>query len=251
MGLAKRLWIEQQEEDAWESRASWIREQLDNPEADESTQGWQRLSREYDAIEQGLARDFFNDDWEVEGKSRIDILTENLSSATELLTLAASPSAKRSLLVMLHAHTVASVEAYLSATFIESALASDELIRRLVETDPEFARRKFTIQEIFTKRDSLKDDVRHYLKDLIFHDIAKIKNMYLSVLDTDFGDVKWLFEAVAIRHDCVHRAGYDKEGNEIGVSVESITKLLERSGALADAVEKAIAKLPTSTNDFF
>jgi hypothetical protein len=243
--------MEQQEDDAWGERAAWIREQLGNPEADEDDPSWDRLSREYEAVQQGFARDFFDDDWEVPGKTRIQIFWEHVSAAGELLTLDATPSTKRSLLVMLHAHIVAAVEAYLSTTFIECALASDELLRKLVETDPEFAKRKFTIQEIFSKQDTLKEDVRIYLKNLIFHDIAKTKNMYSSVLNTDFGEVKWLFEAVVLRHDCVHRAGYNKEGEVVSVSEGSILTLLQQCSVLVTQVEESIAKLPAAQSKFF
>jgi hypothetical protein len=249
MGRAKQLWMEQLEEEASEERAAWIREQLGDPEADEDSPGWQRLSNDYDMFG-GHGRSY-DDDWEVSGKSSLEIFKENIAASSELLTLRPSHRAKRSLLVMLHAHVVTAVEAYLSSTFIESALASDDLMRRLVETDPEFARRKFSLQEIFTKRDSLEDDVKRYLKDLIFHDIAKIKNMYLSVLGTDFGEVAWLFEAVALRHDCVHRAGYDKDGNEAPVSEESIETLIGSCSELVALVQTSIEKLPAPRKEFF
>jgi hypothetical protein len=151
---------------------------------------------------------------------------------------------------MLHAHIVTTVEAYLSSTFIEKALSTELFMRKLVETDPEFAKRKFTIKEIFTKRDSLKDDLRQYLKDLIFHDVAKVKEMYKSVLEIDFGEIGWLFQAVVLRHDCVHRAGYDKDGNEVPLTKTSIKELIEQCAALVHEVESSVMSLPVDS-DFF
>ena len=250
MGLAKRFWMEQLELEEEERKLSWIREQLDDPDADEHHPGWQDLAAEYEWT-QNDGRFQYEEGWEVTGKSRLEIFQENIDASTEILKLNPSPSAKRNLLVMLHGHTVASVEAYLSATFIEVTLTSDDLMRRLVETDPEFAKQKFTIQEIFTKRDSLKDDLRKYLKALIFHDIAKIEKMYKSVLDTDFGDVLWLYKAVGLRHDCVHRAGYDKEGNAAPVSEESVGKVIKQCHELVHSVEKSVLQLPAAQTNFF
>lgn len=176
MGLAKQLWMEQQEEEYREERAAWIRERLGDPEADESSDGWSRLEGAYESFHSGSGLDYdYDDDWEVQGKSTLDIFKENIEASREILSLPISNGSKKNLLVMLHAHIVTAVEAYLSATFIEKALETEERMRKLVETDPEFAKRKFTIQEIFTRKEGLKDDVRQYLKDLIFHDIAKVK----------------------------------------------------------------------------
>ena len=251
MGIAKRMWMEQQEQDALVDREAWIRERLSDPDAEEGSRAWQQLSDEYDIHVGQDEHDYYEDDWDVRGKSRIEIFTENIAASGEILTLAVSKTSQKNLLVMLHAHVVTTVEAYLSSTFIELSLGADEHMRKLVETDPEFARRKFTIQEIFTKRESLRDDLRSYLKDLIFHDIAKVKAMYDSVFGIDFGDVKWLFGAVLLRHDCVHRAGYDKDGNEAPLTVSSIQELIGHASALVTMVEDATSALPKSPVEFW
>lgn len=242
MGLAKQRWMEQQEDE----RAEWIQERLSDPDADEFTEGWNELAEEYDSIRE----QDYEDDWSVLGKSRIEIFNENIEASSEILSVSLSDASFRNLLVMLHAHVVTSVEAYLSSTFIEKALSAEPFMQRLVENDPEFAKRKFTIAEIFTKRENLKNDLSQYLKGLIFHDIAKVKAMYLSVLDIDFGEIGWLFEAVALRHHCVHRAGYDKDGNEVNLTKESIKKLIEQCETLIHETESMIMSLPEN-GDFF
>lgn len=50
--------------------------------------------------------------------------------------------------------------------------------------------------------------------------------MYETVLNHKFSDLSWLFKAVEIRHHCVHRAGYSKDGEKVDISVESIADLL-------------------------
>ena len=242
--------MERMEDEAFEERAAWIREQLGDEEADEDTEGWDRLSEEYDLLHPGM-HSIYDDDWEVQGKSHFEIFSENVEASLQILKSPVPVVAKKNLLVMLHAHVVTAIEAYLSATFIEAALRTEDFMRRLVETDPEFARRKFTIQEIFTKRDTLKDDLRQYLKSLIFHDIAKVEKMYKSVLDIDFGEVDWLFKAVALRHDCVHRAGYDKDGSEVPLSEESISELAGRCTDLGNRVEKLIVQAPRGQDPFW
>ena len=135
------------------------------------------------------------------------------------------------------------IEGYLAGTFIHKVTNSEKLIRKLVETDPEFSKRTFSLKEIFEKQSGLKVTVATYLKDLIFHDLKKVKPMFKDVLEHDFGDISWLFKDVIKRHDCVHRAGYDKDGEAIEVSKESILDLLEKVKVLADSVEMTINNL--------
>lgn len=250
MGLAKQRWMERIEDEAWAERAEWIRERLDDPEADEDTEGWNELSEEFDHEHQFYDHDQYEDDWAVEGKSRVEIFDENIEATLEILNQAVNPRYEKNLIVMLFGHVVATLEAYLSSTFIHYALSSENHMRRLVENDPEFAKRKFTVQEIFTKRDELKNDLREYLKGLIFHDIAKIKPLYSSVLEVDFGEVKWLFQAVLIRHHCVHRAGYDKDGDEVDLKKEDVIKLKNKSIDLVREIESILMNLPVD-RDFF
>lgn len=247
MGLAKQRWIESMEEEAWEERAEWIRERLNDPEADEGTEGWDELSEEFD---REYPFQHYEDDWIVEGKSRLEIFDENIEATLEILNQSVKPQYEKNLIVMLFGHVVATLEAYLSSTFIHYALSSENHMRRLVEKDPEFAKRKFTVQEIFTRREELKDDLSEYLKGLIFHDIAKVKPLYLSVLDIDFGDVKWLFQAVQVRHHCVHRAGYDKDGKEVNLKKEDVVTLTGQATDLIHEIESMIMSMPID-GDFF
>lgn len=250
MGLVKQIWMEQQEQDYLDEKAEWIRDKLGDPDADEFTEGWDQLSDEFESHYSESVRNVYEDDWQVIGKSRIEIFDENIAASREVLNLSLTNSTTKNLLVMLHAHVVTSVEAYLSSTFIEKALSSESLMQKLVETDPEFASRKFSIREIFNKRQTLKDDLRQYLKDLIFHDIAKVKKMYKSVLNIDFGEIPWLFCAVVLRHDCVHRAGYDKEGNEAPLTKNSIKKLIDQCEKLVHFIELSVESIPDA-EDFF
>ncbi|MDO6528220.1 hypothetical protein Q4519_21385 [Motilimonas sp. 1_MG-2023] len=186
-----------------------------------------------------------DEEWyqENEDKSHYDILLKHLSSIDTLLEVEVPTNAKFSLLVMLHGYVVSAIEGYLAGVFIHLVTNSDDLTRKLVESDPEFSKQKFTLKEIYEKQSALKITVSKYLKGLIFHDLKKIKPMYKSVLGHDFQDISWLFEAVTIRHDCVHRAGYDKDGNQVSLSNETIVDLLSEVTDLSSDVEETIKRI--------
>ncbi|WP_318454956.1 hypothetical protein [Photobacterium leiognathi] len=180
---------------------------------------------------------------ENENKSHHELLMEQLESVDIMLELTIPEPAMFSFLVMVHAHIVSAIEGYLAGVFIHHVCNSDELTRKLVETDPEFGNRKFTLKEIYRENDALKVTVATYLKNLIFHDIKKIKIMYSTVLGHQFDDLSWLFKAVKVRHDCVHRAGYNKEGEKVDISVASIHAILQSVMELADEIENTINDL--------
>lgn len=243
MGIAKRLWMEQIEDVHADERAYWIREQLDDDDADESHPEWDDLAEQFDSQKRN-ERFEYDDEWYVPGKTRKGLFDKGMSAVEEMLQVAVSPTTQKILYVMLHAHVVASVEAFLSSTFITVTLSDEKYIQRLVESDPEFAGRKFTLKEIFAKQASLKGDIAAYLKDLIFHKLEKVKEMYREVLSIDFGDLGWLFGAVIIRHDCVHRAGYTKDGDEVNLTADSIRDLVAKCTELVHRVDLEVENLP-------
>ncbi|EJC7121665.1 hypothetical protein MZJ48_002852 [Vibrio parahaemolyticus] len=200
-------------------------------------------------LEKYAVHDDSEDDEELEWylndatQSPYDLLNEQLNNIDTLLEVDVPESAQFSLFVMLHAHVVSAMEGYLAGVFIQYVTSSDELTRKLVETTPEFSQRKFTLQEIYEKQSMLKTIVATYLKDLIFHDLKKVKPMYKAVLGHEFKDISWLFEAVRVRHDCVHRAGYDKEGKKVDISKESIMALLDKVESLSTELDGTVEKL--------
>lgn len=177
---------------------------------------------------------------EIESTRQMDVYRKVATDVISLLNHQQPIEAKATLNNMLFAQVVTAIEAYLSSSFISTVINDERLIRRLVETDPELAKRQFSLKEIFTKWEDLKRLVARYLKDLIFHDLKKIKPMYMSVLDIDFGEVTWLFKAIIVRHDCVHRNGFDKDGNQCEISDDEIVELVKQCTHLVSEIEEQL-----------
>lgn len=182
-------------------------------------------------------------EWQLINSEQLEMFNKQLAEIPAMLEIETTQSAQFSLLVMLHAHIVSALEHFLSTTFIHSVIRSEKLIRKLIETDPEFANRKFTVSEIYAQYSNIRSTVAVYLKDIIFHDMRKVKPMYAEVLSYDFGDISWLFRAVVVRHDCVHRAGYDKEGIPVTLSVASIDDLVIKCRELAEKIDFHVQQL--------
>lgn len=140
------------------------------------------------------------------------------------------------------ASAITAMETYLSDTFINKVAGDEVLLRRCVETDPEFKNRKLQLSDIFLRVDSLSQEVRNYLVDVLFHNIAKVKIMYRSVLQVEFpGDLSDLYKAVETRHDIVHRGGKDKLGAVRPVAKEEVVSLIELLKSFTKHIEEQLS----------
>jgi hypothetical protein len=167
--------------------------------------------------------------WDILSSKQFDNFLLSIKGANSLLDNLPSREEEFQVLVMLHAHVVASVEAYLSSVFIHVVTNSEVLIRKIVETDPHFKSQTIKFSDIYTKQDSVKSVVAGYLNGITFHKIKISARLYKSVLNVDFGNIKWLTTAIAIRHHCTHRGGYDKQDNRINITQSSVSKLIRSS----------------------
>ncbi len=176
-------------------------------------------------------------EWEVGHSDQLETFNKHLATIPTVLQIETAKDVQFSLLVMLHAHLVSALEHFLATTFLYRVTNSDSLTRKLIETDPEFGNRKFTVNEIYAQHRNIKSTVAAYIKGIIFHDMRKVKPMFANVLLYEFGDIPWLFRAVLLRHDCAHRAGYDKEGSPVPVTTDSINELVKNCRNLAEAID--------------
>lgn len=244
MGRQKEEWMRQQE---LAPMYDWIEENYGDDAGEEGSEEWEEAVQAYEDYCEGVIRreeeEYLQEEleWYIYTQSQVGKFNTQTQSVSELLEVQASDEAQFSLLVMLHGHIVAAVESYLASTFIHRVTNSEILIRKLVETDPVFSKMKFTLKEIYEKHENLQLTVATYLRDLIFHDLAKVKPMFKEILGCDFGDITWLFEAVKIRHHCVHRTGLDKDGKRVDLSKESIRNLAARSHELIHSVENSFS----------
>lgn len=202
------------------------------------------------AVEANFDGPYFDEDdrdadmyWKEDSSEQLRILNSHLDSAGDLLKIDVGHVNTFSLNVMIYAHVVAAVEGFLSSVFIKTTTGSEDLIRRLVETDPIFSEMKFSMSQLYKERESIKDTVADHLKKLIFHNLSKIKPMYKSVLGLDLGDIGWLFEAVSKRHDCVHRAGYRHDGSKIAFDDGEIVILIQNARDLCGCIMATVTKL--------
>ena len=244
---------------AWEDEemVEWIEEnigedagEVDSPEWDKAVQAYYDYHERQQIMEM---EDYYQSEYEfyLNEKSPSGTFKRQIRNIKDLLKVETTSDAHFSLLVMLHAHTVASLEAYLASTFMQKVLNSDVLIRKLVESEPIFSKEQFTLKEIYIQHERINSKVADHLKKLIFHRIRKVKPMFKTVLNIDFGDIGWLVKAVDMRHHCVHRAGIDYDGNRVDITVESVLMLVSSSSLLVENIDYSITSMNSDGDILF
>jgi hypothetical protein len=179
-------------------------------------------------------------EWEIQYSEQFTTLQQQLNTAESILNSTLSEKQSFDVLVMLQIYIIAVIENYLSSTFIRQVINNDVFIRKIIETDPVFKKQTISLSEIYKESDKIKMTVAGHLKELLFQQLEKVKPMYKKVLNIEFGDVSWLFTAIALRHDCAHRAGYTKDGNKIQINKNKIKELIKNCRNLASLIDESL-----------
>jgi len=117
---------------------------------------------------------------------------------------------------MLFVQQCAALEAYLGDTLVRAVLDDPTAIEALVVTDRDLAGAKFTLAEVAGRPDLLRETVKAHLKRVLYHNLSKVDFLYRTALQVpilsqqDENDA--LFRAIKLRHDCVHRNGFNPDG---------------------------------------
>lgn len=144
---------------------------------------------------------------------------------------------------LLCVNIVTVLEVFLLDAFLNTAMNDEACLRNFIARNPDFKKRNLTLNEIFVRMEGLKKEIKNYLFDIVWHNLAKIKPMYKTTFGIDFSEdlTKPLFKLIAMRHDIVHRNGKTKEGNAIELSRSDITQLLNHVRRFAQFVDERLS----------
>jgi hypothetical protein len=137
---------------------------------------------------------------------------------------------------MLYSSAITALETYLCDAFQQNVIHDNSCIKRLLESVPELKDRKIPFSELLDS--DPRERVGEYLSDIVWHNLAKIRLLYRSVLDIEFPtDSAPVYRAIAVRHDLVHRNGRTKSGLRhrfTGAQIEDVFGAIESFVAEVD-----------------
>lgn len=169
------------------------------------------------------------------------IFQQQLSQANKIASIEYNGFLNEDVSIMLHGFLIATLENYLSTTFIKTVLANDELIFKQAIRDGKVKDTKFRIEELPNWQDTLKSKVKKSLEEMSFHNIEAVMPLYINVLNCTFPEnLSWLIDAIQIRHDCAHRAGYNINGIKLIITKNNILELSEKLNGFTKMIEEQV-----------
>lgn len=142
---------------------------------------------------------------------------------------------------LLYANAITSMESYLSETLKREVLRNEDSIRRFTETYKPFSNENLCLSELFKKKEQIPSIISAVLKDLMYHNLGKLKPIFKDALDIDLGVITPLCKAVDIRHDLVHRNGKNHDGVEHNITEQDVRDVLSLVKNLVNSIDSQFA----------
>ena len=190
----------------------------------------QELGDEWAPVQHSIPDDY-DDDYGVDienGHQPLERLRERLAQSKQVLTLQGDISAQALARNLSFGSVITSLESFLWETvtyWVEyDALALANIVTKI----PAFRDQPLKLGQIFEKRETLKNDIKAYLQNLVWHKWDKVAPLFRLGLEIDLPSLKQFDNALTKRHDIVHRSGFTKERELVTVDVAEIEALCEQ-----------------------
>ncbi len=138
-------------------------------------------------------------------------------------------------------------EAYLSDSIVGSALVDVPVQRRLIKLkELDLHDKQLSLDTVLENPNVVRDMLRAVLQKFSFHKLVPVSRIAevafgKPILPRDQEDRALAVDSVQKRHDCVHRNGVDKGGNQhTDITREYLKKMGEIFEGMAAALEEAI-----------
>lgn len=133
---------------------------------------------------------------------------------------------------MVYAAIIGAMEAFLGDTLTNTVAGNKAFLDRLLKKDHELSKMSISLSEISSNPNVVLERTREHLASLIYHNLAKIGNLYRIVLDgieiLPAPDLRArLMKAVKTRHDIVHRNGKDVDGRQVALPTVLVIKTMD------------------------
>ncbi|MRW91175.1 hypothetical protein GJ699_14360 [Duganella sp. FT80W] len=169
-------------------------------------------------------------------------LERRLNQITELLSLDGPSTAMALARMFAFSGTITALESFLWETMTYVVENDEDALEKIVTKIDHFSKQNLTLGEIFIKQKGLKDFVKAYLQDTVWHKWEKVAPMIVHGLQISPPSFKPFIEPVKKRHDIVHRSGQTKDGAPITVDAEEIANLMAEVRNFANSLNAKMAE---------
>jgi hypothetical protein len=118
---------------------------------------------------------------------------------------------------MIYSQFIAAMEAYLSDTLLNLTTRYAEIKKRIILNADFLKDQKLNLTDALVDPALAEKRFKTGLQSILYHDLNKVEKLYRIALQADFFPKRQNYQndlalAISIRHDCVHRNGYRKDG---------------------------------------
>lgn len=122
---------------------------------------------------------------------------------------------------MAFSNIISILETFLADHIVHEVENDDYVLSQIGKGYREFREASYKLSDLIEKNMSVRDIAIEKLQNTVFHNLGKISKLYESGLGITFPNFGSLAKAIEIRHDIVHRNGYQlgnpgKQAHEIG-----------------------------------
>lgn len=145
------------------------------------------------------------------------------------------------------------LEAYLADTLTNQVLKNADVLLKVVKEVKGLAEEKVTLTQVAADPELVAKMVANYLRDLLYHNLKKIMEIWKVTLGHSIFPDKDLtsrmFKAAEIRHDCVHRNGKTKEGAKHDINSAFVKQVDGDIYAMMEHIEFELAETANSEEE--
>ncbi len=178
----------------------------------------------------------------------LDVFMTSYNETVELLRQPVGPTSRQLMNRLVFAHQFTALEAYLGDTLINGAMSDKDAFLRLIKDEATLKDNKYSLLEISNNPGIVESEVKKHLRSVLYHNIPKANALYkiafgVNILDF-IKDKDKLFQSVNLRHDCVHRNGFDNDGRELDIFTEEfVLDIANLIKELVTAIDKKIDEM--------
>lgn len=230
MGATKEWLMEMQEVQYEESRAEWIRRELNDDDADETTEGWQELVDQYDKTIRDYEDAIYDEySWyhDQDYSNALISFQQSINDIESILRSNINPTVVDTIYKMSYVHMVTVLETYLADTLKFLVFKNDQYLANAVKNLKEIKDRSLKPIDVFLDKKIVEKIVTEQLSKYLYHDVVKVLEIYKHCLDfKNTYELKEVIHATAVRHDLVHRNGKRKDGTSVQLDLNQLKSSL-------------------------
>lgn len=227
-----------------QERIDWIRNQLDDEDADENTEGWDEYAQEWDYRNYDIEAQEY--EWfEQHSYNEIHrVFNFQLEKLKELVSIQVALHHEETFYKMCYAHAVTLMESFLSDTVRSLVVSDDRYFFNAIRDVGEIAECKFTLEDYAKSPDGAKGLAMQKLAKIMYHNIPKVKAVLQAIIGKKLSiDISHVSKITYFRHDIVHRDGKSIDGELIKVDREIVDEVIKNVETFVSSIAQKVEEV--------